>query len=288
MKKIKQICSAILIAHTASADPSAYDVRALAGVVYPDSRTHLENQAVVGAAVQYNGFEWPLNPELSLLQSLETDYNAYDGTPALYQKVYGYGSTFITRVMFNGVHTYEMQRVSPFVKLGLGYEEVGRYDSFDNTSAGIADAGAGLMFRINDAFSGRFEALGMYKFNERNDFNFGLTIGLTYHFGKVPSTIAAEEAAAKAAEEEAAAVRAEAQRKALEQKVAEEKAAMEAIKRQREEAAAAAAMLAAATKDTDGDGVPDSVDHCKETPEDASVDDDGCPVTPQTAGSTEE
>lgn len=278
MKKVTRLLPVLFISQCVLAAPSAYDISGIVGVVYPDSRTQLENQAVVGAALQYNGFEWPLNPELQLLQSLETNYRAYDGTPASYQEVYGYGSTYVTRVMLNGVHTYAMEQVSPFVKLGVGYEEVDKYNAFDNASAGIANAGAGLMFGITDAFSGRLEALGMYKFNERNDVNFGLTVGVTYHFGKVPSTVAAEEDAARAA----------AQQQALEEKMAAEKAAMEGIKRQREEAAAAAAMLANATMDTDDDGVPDSVDHCDATAEGAAVDDDGCPLRAQTGDKGEE
>ena len=271
MKRTLTLC-ALLWNSFALAATHTYDVTALGGVVFPDDETHLENQPVYGGALQYNGFEWFINPELQVLQSTEVDFDEYpNDDPNLI--VNSNPSTFVNRILLNGVHDFDLSSIfTPYLKLGAGYESFHNYHFFENDDSAVADLGAGLKVALTDAFSLRVEGLGMYKFNDRGDINYGVLGGLTFSFGTLPSTRAAEKAAAeKAAAEREAAEREAAQRAAAEKAEAERKAA---------EAAAAAAALAAATRDSDNDGIPDVSDKCPNSVEGFAVDDDGCELAP--------
>lgn len=267
------ILSSLLWSAMAFAAPSAYDITLLGGVVFPDSDTKLENQTVIGGAVQYNGFDFPFAPELQVLQSLETDFKAYPGdttgvTPT------GNGSTFVNRILLNGVHDFDLgAALTPYAKLGIGYESFYDYDYFENRNSMIADAGAGLKYAFSDNWSARIEGLAMHKFHKRNDFsfdnNFGLLAGVTYSFGSVASrnATAAENpapAAAAAATEQTAAPAAPAAAAAAAASTA----------------TVAAAEAVTAPLDSDGDGVADAADKCPGSVKGFAVDADGCEVTP--------
>lgn len=226
---------------------SEYEVSALGGIVFPDSDTELENQTVFGAALQYNGFDFFFNPELMVLQSTETEFKSH---PDGYPDVYG-GSTFVNRVLLNGVHDFFYSDwFVPYVKLGVGYESFHDSHYFGNNDGAFADAAVGMKLHLSDAFALKLEGLAMHKFlnegededslNYRN--NFGIIGGLTYVFGDEVGK--AEPAPVQEAEPAPA--------------------------------PAAAAAVVAAPADSDNDGVIDDKDKCPNTPEGAEVDENGC------------
>lgn len=262
--KSRIVLSVLACSTLAFATPSAYDISILGGAVFSDTDTQLENQTIVGAALQYNGFDFPFAPELQILQSLETDFKTYPGdttgvTPT------GNGSTFINRILLNGVHDFDLgAALIPYAKLGLGYESFYDYSYFENKNSMIANAGVGLKYAFSDTWSARIEGVAMHKFYKRDDLsydnNFGLFGGLTYSFGSIASrnATAAENPAPVAATEQTAAPAAPAASTAT----------------------VAAAEAVTAPLDSDGDGVADAADKCPGSVKGFAVDADGCEVAP--------
>ena len=199
----------------------AYEFTPVLGGVIKEGNLNLENEKTIGGEFQFNNLDLGLKPEISVLYSPGVDYEPAGGDTDIY------------RLMLNGVYDYDLKKsVTPFAKVGVGYEHMGDR-LYENDHSCFVDAGGGVKYGLSDTMALKLEAIYMLKRNDnRWDNNLATLVGLTFKFG------------------------------AHEQKPAPEPA---------EEAPVTATVV-----DTDGDGVADADDSCKQTPAGVKVDAKGC------------
>jgi len=234
------LLSALLLGSATFASDTFYknEISALAGYNMTEGNIGIEDDgyAVGSLELQFNKPDSAISPELSVIYMNGVDYD---------NKIAPDVDTSITRVLLNGVYTFDTVDVSlpvvPFVKAGAGYEFVGQEIENYKEDGFVVDAGAGVKFQIAEAWALKAEAIYLAKIDNKhntsvdNDF-IGL-VGLTYSFGKVTPPAPKKEIV--------------------------------------EEVVVVAAVV---EKDTDGDGVLDSMDKCPATPAGTLVNVDGCPV----------
>lgn len=227
MNKLSILAATLLISGALHASDYNYEITPLVGVVFPEGNLHLDDQFLVGGEVQINNLTESIKPELQILHSLTSEYEGNDATTA------------ITRLGLNGVYEFDTNdKVTPFVKMGVGYETL-YYRYFDNLDSAYAAAGAGIKVPLADRFDLKVETQYMLKHNDaRYDSNLAMMAGITYSFCPVPDS-RVEEPAPKPV-------------------------------------AAVAAVAAIVEADSDGDGVVDSKDACLQTPAGTTVDETGC------------
>jgi len=172
-----------------SADIQKYDFSFMIGAIFPDSRTHLDAQEILGAELQFYEYGSYFVPEIQLLQTMETDYLEYTGAgggePVPPKNPFN-GTVFITRIAVNGVHDFDIGTPwwIPFFKVGLGYETLNDDHYFDNVDCMFAEAGGGLKYYTGSRFAIKIEALYLKKLNEpRWDNNIGGFLGFAYRLG---------------------------------------------------------------------------------------------------------
>ena len=147
-------------------------------------------------------------------------------------------STNITRVFTNLIKEYPLTDNTSFYGLvGAGYEVFSNDDDLSNENSFFGNYGAGIKYKISEQIALKFDARHMIETNH-GDNSLSYNVGLAVPFGKV----------AKAAP------------------VAVETAAPVVTK----------PAPVAAPKDSDGDGVIDSLDECPNTMAKAKVDSVGC------------
>jgi len=209
-----------------------YEISPLVGFNFAEGNLGIKDDIsnggypVYGLEIQANTPGSRLSPEFSVLYSDEVNY--INGR-----------NTSIIRGAFNGVYTFDKDgSVTPFLKAGAGYEQVGTgsTDIPTNPSGFFLDAGAGLKIALMDQLAIKLEAIYMAKPNSYNagsiDSNLVTMVGLSYSFGERA------------------------------QKVAPVKA--EPVKEK------------PVVIDSDKDGVVDSKDKCPNTPAGTNVDANGC------------
>jgi len=157
-----------------------YEVTPVIGYNVAEGNLNLENEIITGLEAQYNGFDFPIKPEIAVLYS--GGVKSEDTLPT--------NKTNITRFMLNGVYELEgMDSVVPFVKAGVGYETMNRQIA-ENTDGAFVDAGAGVKIPLTDAIALKVEALYMLKYNKHTtdnkwgDSNLALLAGVTFAFGE--------------------------------------------------------------------------------------------------------
>ena len=148
------------------------------GYNFAGKDTDLKNYAVYGGEVQYNGFNFPIKPELSFYYSLadyEDDYKNFVNN----------ADTNVMRFALNGV--YEFDKISiftPSVKLGAGYETMDSAYGGNNDGSGFGDGGLAVKVPFSDMFSFKLEGIYMLKYNAgRYDNNYLLLGGLNVALG---------------------------------------------------------------------------------------------------------
>jgi OOP family OmpA-OmpF porin len=174
-----------LLGTIAVASDYNYEVTPVIGYNVAEGNLNLDNEIIGGLELQYNGFDFPIKPELSFLYS--DGVNSEGITPK--------DKTDITRIAINGVYEFDaMGKVIPFLKAGIGYETLDRHFA-NNSDSGFVDAGAGIKIPFTDAIALKLEALYMLKYSDSSvsddtaDDNFGdsnlaLLAGLNFSFGK--------------------------------------------------------------------------------------------------------
>ncbi len=181
---------ALLLGTVAMATEYNYEVTPVVGYNFTENNTDIKDYAAVGAELQYNGFDFPIKPELSLIYS-KADFET---TPVLAGTamsgiVYG-GSTKIWRTMLNGVYEFDkLGPIIPLAKAGVGYEHMDNPNRFKtgNSDSGFVDAGVGAKVPFTEAIALKVEAIYMAKHNHsRWDSNLLVTAGLNFAFGAVP------------------------------------------------------------------------------------------------------
>jgi len=157
--------------------------------------------------------------------------------------------TNILQGAFNGVYNItKSDSLTTFAKAGLGIQNY-TTDLYKNNNFGpFIDAGVGMKYNFTEQLALKAEAIYLAEFNNEHagnfDNNFQALVGLTYSFGEIPQAVPA--------------VKTE---------------PVKALKVERP----APVIAAAAPKDSDGDGVIDSLDKCPNTPTVVKVvDKNGC------------
>ena len=180
MKMKKLLLIPALMGTMAMASDYNYEISPVIGYNVAEGNLNLENEIIGGIEAQYNGLDFPIKPELSLLYS--DSVKSDDLTPD--------NKTNIYRVALNGV--YELEKTSivvPFVKAGIGYETLNR-DFADNSDGAFVDAGAGVKIPFADNLALKLETIYMLKYNTNSagdnwgDSNLAVLAGLNYAFGK--------------------------------------------------------------------------------------------------------
>jgi OOP family OmpA-OmpF porin len=116
---------------------------------------------------QYNGFDFPLRPELSLVHS-----------PTI--TLYSGGSTSYTTMMANGVYEIPYaKRATPYLKAGVGYTLSENTPGSPDSSL-LLDAGAGLKIHLSDQIDLKVQVMFL---QEKDRSNILATGGLSYAFG---------------------------------------------------------------------------------------------------------
>ena len=249
MKKILLV-PALLASSLLLAQDYNYEVTPVAGYNIAEGNLKLANQGIYGGEVQLNNTGMVLSPELSLL------YSNPDFKPS------GFGATDIYRVALNGV--YELNKVSfltPFAKVGLGYEAMSRHEEgrTGNADSAFFDAGVGAKMPVTDNIALKLEAVYMLKPNgTRWDNNLALLAGINIAFGEKAAPVVAAPIVAAAVVAAAPVV--------VATPVVEEKPVV------------VEAPAVVVDGDDDHDGVKNSLDKCPNSPAGAKVDQDGCPV----------
>lgn len=172
---------ALMLGTMSMASDYKYEITPLVGYNIAEGDLNLKNNALVGLEVQYNGFNLPIKPELSILYS--------DGVKS--ENITPQEKTDITRFAINGVYEFDkVDNILPFVKAGIGYETMDTPYIADNTDGAFVDAGAGIKIPFTDAVALKLEALYMLKYNDYNkdrsrlDNNLAILAGLNFAFGK--------------------------------------------------------------------------------------------------------
>jgi len=177
MKRLLLI-PALLLGSAAFAQNAKYEISPMIGYNLSEGNVGIkgDDHFLGGIELQYNSEDSKISPELSVLHSPDADYDNNNG------------DTSITRLLLNGVYTFDaMDKITPFVKAGAGYEFVSSERTPRNEDGVVLDAGAGLKFAIAPAWSLKAEALYIAKvdnrFNHYADNNLVTMIGLSYAFG---------------------------------------------------------------------------------------------------------
>ncbi len=234
------LLSALLLGSATFASDTFYknEISALAGYNMAEGNVGLDDDGYAVGSVELQ-FNKPDSKISPELSVLYMSGVDYD------KKIAPGTDTSITRVLLNGVYTFDAVEaqlpIVPFVKAGAGYEFVGNEIENYNEDGFVVDAGAGLKFKITDRWAAKAEAIYLAKID-----NIHNTPADNNLIGLVGLTYSFGEV--------------------------KKAAPVVAV------AAATAAVVAVVEKDTDGDGVVDSMDKCPDTPAGTLVNAEGCPV----------
>ena len=245
MKKLLLIPA--LLGSLAMAADYNYELTPVVGYNFTGSALPLEDYGIIGAEFQYNGFDFPIKPEASILYSIAD----YEPNLPGYKDV---ADTTVVRIALNGVYEFDMfESFTPLVKAGAGYANMD--DPYDDVNRNLfVDAGVGAKIPFSDDIALKLEAIYMIQANrDTYDGNLAILAGLNFAFGEKG--------------QKSAPVAAPAVKKAL-PKTAPKTAAV---------AAPVVAAVATIDADDDNDGVSNSKDKCPNTPKNVKkVDADGC------------
>ncbi|MFA6196063.1 MAG: OmpA family protein [Sulfurimonas sp.] len=175
MKKLILI-PVLLVGTLAMAKQYDFEFTPVIGYNYTEGNLDIKDHSIFGAELQYNGFDFFLKPELSVLYSRTNSENI---VPSVDQNP-------MYRVALNGVYEYgSLGMITPLAKIGVGYEASGEHYS-GNEDSRFLDAGLGAKIPFTDALALKLEAVYMMKCNDhRFDNNAAVLAGLNFAFGGV-------------------------------------------------------------------------------------------------------
>ncbi len=176
MKRLLLI-PALMLGTVAMATEYNYEITPLIGYNIAEGNIDLDDYAVFGAELQYNGYDSVIKPELSIFYS-NADYN-----------LDGLKESDVWRVAVNGVYEYDkLGFITPLAKAGVGAEHMSDdYTSVTGNEANclFIDVGVGAKIPFNDMIALKLEAVYMLKYNDaRFDNNLALLAGLNIAFGE--------------------------------------------------------------------------------------------------------
>lgn len=164
----KSLLIPALIASIAMATEYNWEITPLAGINMSDDKTlSLNANDMYGVEIQYNGYDFPLKPELSYTIG-EADLSY----PTALQD-----DAAVKRVALNGVYDFDkIDKVTPLFKTGIGYEDI---EGGNDTP--FFDIGLGVKAPFTDSIALKLEALYILSSNASN---LALLAGLNFSFGE--------------------------------------------------------------------------------------------------------
>ena len=171
MKKILLIPA--LLATIAMATEYNWEVTPTIGFNIPSDDKIIEESMILGGAIQYNGFESDIKPEIQYLHTQADNIGSNLETE-------------ISRIALNGVYALDkIGEATPLIKAGLGIEsrEYVKDDAFWNI-------GAGIKIPQTEALAIKLEAIYMFSGSEAHDNALVLLAGLNYSFGAKAQPVA--------------------------------------------------------------------------------------------------
>jgi len=168
------LLSALLLSSAVMATDYNYEITPVIGYNIAEGNLNLDDYARYGVELQYNGFDSPIKPELSIIGG-KADYN----TGVNLNK-----DTKVCRVALNGVYEFDkIGIVTPIAKAGIGYENMSD-TYYKNTNSAFIDAGVGAKIPFTDWLALKLETVYMLKNNDnRYDNNLAILAGLNFAFG---------------------------------------------------------------------------------------------------------
>ncbi len=257
MPKLSLLATTLLLTSAVYATEYNYEITPLVGMVFPEGNLQIDNQMLVGGEIQINNLIDTIKPELQILHSLTSDYDGNDATTA------------ITRMGLNGVYEFDTEdSITPFVKMGLGYETV-YYRYFKNDDSPYAAAAAGIKVPFADRFAVKLETQYMLKYNDaRYDSNLAIMAGITYSFGPKQEADVKEITPAVVATSAVAATYVEVD--------SDSDGVLDVNDKCPNSPAGITANAEGCEADSDRDGIIDEKDKCLHTLSDVEVDSEGC------------
>ena len=174
MKKLLLI-PAILAGSLSLASEYNFEFTPQVGYNFVGGSIPLQDYGILAAELQYNGLDFPIKPEASILYSV-ADYETIPG-------YIDYADTTMIRAAINGVYEFDgFESFTPLVKAGAGYDNMD--DPYEAVQRGIfVDAGAGVKIPFAETLSLKLEALYIAKFNDVTyDGNLAILAGITIPF----------------------------------------------------------------------------------------------------------
>jgi len=174
MKKLILLCLITLSLFAKKGD-YLYEAAFLIGNSENGLNQNMDRSFAYQLQFQYNGFDFPIRPELSFVYS--PDISLYTG-----------GNTSYAALMANGVYEIPYSElVTPYVKAGVGYTS---YDNVpESPSSGMyLDAGAGLKLHLTERLALKFQVLTAFN---TEYFNLLATGGISFAFGQEDTNAAA-------------------------------------------------------------------------------------------------
>ena len=226
---MKILGMSLVLAGALLASDYSYEVSPMIGGVKPEGNLNIDDQFAYGVRFQMNDYDFlGLVPELSFDRTTDTDYETQAG------------DTAINRFGFNGLYDFKdfSDTLTPYLLIGLGYEDVEDEPVNDYDSSLYGNYGGGIKWKVSEDIALRAEVKHLIRTDDGgNELYYG--VGLSIPFGEKASTPVQEEPAPV-----------------------------------KEVAAVVAAPVA--VMDGDNDGVVDAMDKCPTTPAGRTVDDKGC------------
>jgi OmpA-OmpF porin, OOP family len=167
MKKLILLCL-LTLSLFAKKDDYLYEAAFLIGNSENGFNQNMDRSFAYQLQFQYNGFNFPIKPELSFVYS--PDISIYTG-----------GNTSYATIMANGVYEIPYSElITPYVKAGIGYTNTSR-EPGSPVSSPLLDAGAGLKMHLSDRLALKFQVMFM---QETDRANILATGGISFAFGQ--------------------------------------------------------------------------------------------------------
>lgn len=167
MKKLILLCL-LTLSLFAKKDDYLYEAAFLLGNSENGFGQNMGRSLAYQLQFQYNGFDFPIKPELSFVYSPDIP-------------LYTDGHTSFATLMANGVYEIPYSElITPYVKAGIGYTSSEDVPGSPDSSP-ILDTGAGLKMHLSDRLALKFQVMYL---QEQHRGNILATGGISFAFGE--------------------------------------------------------------------------------------------------------
>jgi len=246
----------VLLAGALLATDYSYEISPMIGGVKPEGNLNIDDQFTYGLRFQMNDYNvLGLVPEFSFDRTTDTDYTDQGG------------DTAINRLAFNGLYDFKdfSNSFTPYLLIGLGYEDVEDEPVNDYESSAYGNWGGGIKWKIMQDIALRAEVKHLIRTDDGgNELYYG--IGLSIPFGAKASKSHEDSKTETAAAAVAPVATLDTDGDGV----------IDANDKCPNTPAGVKVDENGCCLDSDGDGVPDHKDKCPDTPKGTKVDANGC------------